>query len=119
MHLHYCLFCMQKGNTSFDIANQYGHCSVMEELEKYTARQLVVIPFKDLDFKETVGKGTFGVVRKGYWTSSDRGRQLVAIKQVDAVDEKEVSYKLLCRWSVTFVIVPDRDFGLVASSKHH
>ena len=91
----------------------------MEELKKHTARQPVVIPFSDLEFKETVGKGTFGVVRKGYWTSSDGGRQLVAIKQVDAVDEKEVSYKLLCRGSVTFVIIPDKDFGLVASCKHH
>ena len=69
----------------------------MEELEKHTApgqpvaREPVIIAFKDLELEETVGKGTFGVVRKGYWTSSDGGRQLVAVKQVDAVDEKEVS----------------------------
>ena len=51
----------------------------------------MVIPFKDLQLKETVGKGMFGVVRKGYWTSSDGGRQLVAVKQVDGMNEKEVS----------------------------
>ena len=56
-----------------------------------SCKEPVVIPFQDLELKETIGKGTFGVVRKGYWTSSDGGRQLVAVKQVDGVDEKEVS----------------------------
>ena len=87
---------MQNGHTPFDYAKQNGHDSVMEELKKQTAREPVarvpvVIAFKDIELKETVGKGAFGAVFKGYWTSSDGGRQLVAIKQLSKVVEKEVS----------------------------
>ena len=95
------LFSMQDGYTPFDCAKKNGHDSVMEELKKQTAsqpvatepvaREPVVIAFKDIELKETVGKGAFGAVFKGYWTSSDGGRQLVAIKQLSKVVEKEVS----------------------------
>ena len=95
-HNYMYLFSMQDGDTPFDIAKKHSHDSVMAELEKQTAsqpvaREPVVIAFKDIELKETVGKGAFGAVFKGYWTSSDGGRQLVAIKQLSKVVEKEVS----------------------------
>ena len=93
----YIIF-LKDGTTAIDVAKKYGHGEILKELEKHVSSQPVVIPFKDLELEKTVGKGTFGVVHKGYWTSSGRGRQLVAVKQVTAVDEKEVSTSTLrCR----------------------
>ena len=81
----------------------------------------MVIPFRDLELKEEVGEGGFGVVRKGYWTSSDGRKKLVAIKQLKGMDKHEVRLKkrTIERFTWFCACVSGEDLEFSGPPKHH